>query len=170
MCKRVLLLHGGFREQQRTEEEQQSTQREYALRRRLALLALPSLFHLLSEVLWTGLLPILKKRSSPESEDPEEQLLFRRLIIVTVNGYRSTTSTKGSGLYDLIGISSQEIHKYRVKKTNLLNPVSHAHNCVQSEYIACTSNVLESDSISLIANEAAVMTLMDHDGFAIERD
>jgi hypothetical protein len=154
MCKRALLLHGGFREQQRT-EEQQSTQREYALRRRLALLALPSLFHLLSEVLWTGLLPILKKRSSPESEDPEEQL-------------SSTTSDKGSVPYDLIGISSQEMHKDRIKKTNLLNPFTPLTRSIQGKDIVLMSEVLKGYLIGLIANEAAIMTLTDHDGLAIK--
>ena len=81
-------------------------------------------------------MPILKKRSSPESEDPEEQLLFRRLIIVTVNGYRFTTSDKGSVPYDLIGISSQQVHKDRVEKTNVLNPVPFLARSIEAKFIA----------------------------------
>ncbi len=90
------------------------------------------------------------------------------LLVRKVRHYPPTTSNKGSVLYDLIGISSQEMHKDRVEKTNLLDPVTQEDNCVQSEYIACTSNVLKGDSIGLVANGATIVTLTDHDDLSIK--
>ena len=58
-----------------------------------------------------GLAAYPQKKEVPEDRNPREQL-------------SSTTSDKGSALYDLIGISSQEMHKDGVKETNLLDPVT----------------------------------------------
>jgi hypothetical protein len=116
-----------------------------------------------------GLAAYPQKKKFP-GISPREQLLFCRLIIVTVNGYRSTTSNKGSGLYDLIGISSQEMHKYRVQKTNVFNPVALLARGVQTKFIACNRQVLQNYFIGLIANEVTIMITFDHNGFSIERN
>ncbi len=100
---------------------------------------------------------IIKKGVSPRVRRPQGKQPFC-----------STTSTKGSGPHDLVRVNPQQVHKDRIKETNLLNPSAPPAHRIQAKCLARNCEVFKGNFIGLVANEVAIMIAFDHEGFAVE--